>query len=46
MKLLSVMINLHNTAEIIEYYKNKFPNLNSINIKNTPNDWAGKMGII
>ena len=31
-----------NTAEIIEYYKNKFSNLNSINIKNTPNDWAGK----
>ena len=34
--------SIDNTSKIIDYFKNDFPNLFSINIKVLPNEWAGK----
>ena len=34
--------SIDNTDKIVDYFKNDFPNLNLINIKNTPDSWAGK----
>ena len=31
-----------NTSKIIDYFKTDFPNLHSLNIKDLPNEWAGK----
>jgi len=31
-----------NTSKIVDYFKNDFPNLHLINIKNTPDIWASK----